>query len=72
MRQRVTETEYPYGKSQPLGTVSVSIGVSTFTKQIDTTESIIAAADRALYSAKRLGKNRIESYVDDVSRPLGR
>jgi diguanylate cyclase (GGDEF)-like protein len=72
MRQRVTETEYPYGKSQPLGTVSVSIGVSTFTKQIDTTETIIAAADRALYSAKRLGKNRIESYMDDVTRPLGR
>lgn len=72
MRQRVTETEYPYGKSQPLGTVSVSIGVSTFTKQVDTTESIIAAADRALYSAKRLGKNRIESYVDDVTRLLGR
>src|SRR5439155_7688180 len=63
MRQRVTETDYPYGKSQPLGIVSVSIGVSTFAKHIDTAESIIAAADRALYSAKRLGKNRIEFYV---------
>ncbi len=30
MRQRVAETEYPYGKSQPLGMVSVSIGISTF------------------------------------------
>jgi diguanylate cyclase (GGDEF)-like protein len=72
MRQRVTETEYPYGKSQPLGMVSVSIGVSTFSKQVDTTESIIAGADRALYSAKRLGKNRIEYYVEDISKPLGR
>jgi len=34
-----TETDYPYGKSQPLGTVSVSIGVSTFAKDIDTAES---------------------------------
>jgi diguanylate cyclase (GGDEF)-like protein len=72
MRQRVTETDYPYGKSQPLGTVSVSIGVSTFAKHIDTAESVIAAADRALYSAKRLGKNRIEFYVDNVTRPLTR
>ena len=72
MRQRVTETDYPYGNSQPLGTVSVSIGVSTFAKHIDTAESVIAAADRALYSAKRQGKNRIEFYVDNVTRPLGR
>jgi diguanylate cyclase (GGDEF)-like protein len=70
MRQRVTETDYPYGKSQPLGTVSVSIGISTFAKHIDTPESVIAAADRALYSAKHLGKNRIEFYLDNISNPL--
>lgn len=63
MRQRVTETDYPYGKSQALGTVSVSIGISTFTtKYIDTPEKVIAAADRALYTAKNRGKNRIEFY----------
>ncbi len=67
MRQKVTETDYPYGKAQPRGTVSVSIGISTFGKHIDTAESIIAAADRALYSAKHLGKNRIEFYVDSLT-----
>jgi diguanylate cyclase (GGDEF)-like protein len=70
MRQRVTETDYPYGKSQPLGTVSVSIGISTFAKHIDTPERVIAAADRALYSAKHLGKNRIEFYLENISNPL--
>ena len=70
MRQRVTETDYPYGRSQPLGTVSVSIGISTFAKNIDTAETVIAAADRALYSAKHQGKNRIEFYVDNVSNSL--
>jgi len=69
MRQRVMETDYPYGKSQPLGTVSVSIGISTLAKHIDTAESVIAAADRALYSAKHLGKNRIEFYLDNISNP---
>ncbi len=67
MRQRVAETDYPYGKAQPLGTVSISIGISTFAKQIDTAEKVIAAADRALYRAKSLGKNRIQFYVDNLA-----
>ncbi len=66
MRQQVADKEYPYGKSQPLGNVSVSIGVSTFARQIDTAEKVIAAADRALYAAKTQGKNRIEFYVENV------
>ncbi len=67
MRLRVAETDYPYGKSQPLGNVSVSIGISTFAKDIDTAHKIIAAADQALYSAKHGGKNRIEFYVDNLT-----
>jgi diguanylate cyclase (GGDEF)-like protein len=65
VRQRVAEKEYPFGKSQPQGNVTVSIGISTFGKHIDTGEKIIAAADRALYTAKAQGKNRIEFYADN-------
>jgi diguanylate cyclase (GGDEF)-like protein len=72
MRQKVAETDYPYGKAQPRGTVSISIGISTFGKHIDTAESVIAAADRALYNAKHLGKNRIEFYVDNLTGPASR
>jgi diguanylate cyclase (GGDEF)-like protein len=64
MRERVTETDYPFGKSQPIGALSISIGISTFAKHIDTAEKVIAAADRALYNAKHHGKNRIEFYTD--------
>lgn len=67
MRQRVTETDYPFGKSQPMGTVSISIGISTFAKNIDTAERVIAAADRALYHAKAEGKNRIEFYAGHLA-----
>ena len=66
MRQRVAEREYPFGKSQPLGNVTVSIGISTLGKHIDTGEKVIAAADRALYNAKSQGKNRIEFYADSL------
>ncbi len=67
MRQKVAETVYPQGKSQPMGRVSISIGISTFGRHIDTAESVIAAADRALYNAKSHGKNRIEFYVDNLT-----
>ena len=67
MRQRVAEADYPYGKTQPLGVVSISVGISTFARDIDTAEKVISAADRALYNAKSQGKNRIEFYVENVT-----
>ena len=69
IRRRVSETPFPHGKSQPLGRVTVSIGVSTFSKHVDTTENIIAAADRALYQAKSLGKDRVQFYGELNEQP---
>jgi diguanylate cyclase (GGDEF)-like protein len=62
IRNRVSETQFPHGKSQPLGRVTISVGVSTFSKHVDTPENIIAAADRALYQAKSMGKDRVQFY----------
>ncbi len=66
IRQRVSTTHFPHGKTQPLGRVSISIGVSSYSKVINSSEIVIAAADRALYKAKRLGKDRIEFYNEDI------
>jgi len=68
MRERVALTTYPHGNKQPLGHVTISIGVSTFAGNINTADRVIAAADRALYNAKSRGKNRIEFYEEDQSR----
>jgi diguanylate cyclase (GGDEF)-like protein len=65
IRQRVSTTHFPHGKSQPLGRVTVSIGVSTFSPIVNTSENIIAAADRALYQAKNMGKDRIVFYGEE-------
>jgi diguanylate cyclase (GGDEF)-like protein len=65
IRQRVSNTHYPHGKTQPLGRVTISVGVSTFSQMVSTSETIIAAADRALYQAKSLGKNRVEFYAEE-------
>jgi PleD family two-component response regulator len=51
---------------QPLGALTLSIGVSTFSSIISSAETVIAAADRALYKAKRLGKDRVEFYHDEI------
>lgn len=66
IRQRVSEAKFPHGTAQPLGRVTISVGVSTFSKLIDTAEKVIAAADRALYFAKSNGKNRVELYQEKL------
>jgi diguanylate cyclase (GGDEF)-like protein len=64
IRRRVERTRYPHGKAQPLGAVTVSIGISAFSPLLDTPATIIRAADRALYHAKSHGKNRVQSQED--------
>jgi diguanylate cyclase (GGDEF)-like protein len=66
IRHRVNTTHFPHGKTQPLGRVTISVGVSTFSPILNSSENIIAAADRALYQAKSLGKDRVEFYIDDA------
>jgi diguanylate cyclase (GGDEF)-like protein len=64
IRHRVATTHYPHGKSQPLGNVTISIGVATYSPIVNTAETIVAAADRALYQAKAEGKDRTVFYRD--------
>jgi diguanylate cyclase (GGDEF)-like protein len=64
IRRRVERTRYPHGKAQPLGAVTVSIGISAFSAGLEEPATIIRAADRALYLAKSEGKNRVRSHED--------
>jgi diguanylate cyclase (GGDEF)-like protein len=54
----VTERAQLLGPSQP---VTVSLGVATFPEDGHDPTSLMAAADRALYQAKRGGRNRVEA-----------
>jgi diguanylate cyclase (GGDEF)-like protein len=55
-------TKFPHGDTQPTGMVTASIGLSTFSPALNSAEAIVRAADRALYHAKRHGKNRAYAY----------
>ncbi len=55
--------------------ITVSLGVASFSKDIKKEEELIALADKALYSAKRKGRNRVEARsgdrdIDDGIRQL--
>jgi len=62
IRRKIMTTDFANGKSQPLGRVTVSIGLSTFSPSLESAEAIVRAADRALYHAKNHGKNRAYAY----------
>lgn len=48
---------------------SISLGVA-FLREGDRLESLIDRADKALYSAKFAGKNRVHEWRDGVERPM--
>lgn len=58
IRAKVQEASYQYDGN--LVEVTTSIGVSHFESATDTLDSIQERADKALYKAKGLGRNRVE------------
>ncbi len=57
LRELVATHPFPYASDQPLGHVSVSVGVSVWPDHGATPEALVAAADKALYAAKRFGRD---------------
>lgn len=71
LREIVATHPFPYASDQPLGHVSVSIGVAVWPDHGTTPESLVSAADKALYGAKRFGRDVVvaaherDGIVDD-------
>jgi diguanylate cyclase (GGDEF)-like protein len=59
-RMRIAVAELDVAGEPALPTVSIGVA-SVRPSGIDTSASLVAAADRALYQAKRRGRNRVES-----------
>jgi diguanylate cyclase (GGDEF)-like protein len=56
--QNVRHLDLHY-QNQPLGSITLSLGVAIFPVHGLTVETVIQAADVALYQAKQLGRNRV-------------
>ncbi|NLW93431.1 MAG: GGDEF domain-containing protein [Chlamydiae bacterium] len=48
-----------HDRRRPAGPLTVSIGVATYPHDGEAPEALLGRADRALYAAKRAGKNRV-------------
>jgi len=55
----VGEHPFNFGANQPLGKVTVSMGVSTYPVDAKEPEVLIDLADKGLYQAKTTGKNKV-------------
>ena len=58
VRMGIESAHFPHAEKQPLGIVSTSVGVASFPDNGATAESILVAADEALYVSKKSGRNR--------------
>ncbi len=70
IRQKVNELVVESG-GQRIAT-SLSIGVVSYPEDGDTADELMIAADEAMYSSKRLGKNRVVGYADPRGGAGGR
>jgi diguanylate cyclase (GGDEF)-like protein len=65
IRERVEATRFP--KRQ----VTVSIGIAACSPELSTAEALISAADKAVYEAKRTGRNNVKifktSEIEDIN-----
>jgi diguanylate cyclase (GGDEF)-like protein len=71
IRKQVAEFAFPHAEQQPLGHVSLSVGVATLSDGIANAEQLLELADKAVYRAKESGRNRTvfcrsELEMDDV------
>jgi diguanylate cyclase (GGDEF)-like protein len=71
IRKEVAAFAFPHADEQPLGHVSLSVGVATLSDGIDNAEKLVGLADKAVYKAKESGRNRTvfcrsEKEMDDV------
>lgn len=64
-RKAIEAETFPHGEAQPLGRVTVSIGVATYDGN-STPAEILKQADAALYESKKSGRNRVTSFENST------
>ena len=62
IRKRIEDTYFEHEEIQPLGKVTVSIGVASMPEDTDEYKQLINCADIALYESKKRGRNRVSLY----------
>ncbi len=59
----------PVGKKPDVASVTISLGLASWSSRLWSPEMVVEAADRALYAAKKNGRNRLEIAGRPSARP---
>jgi diguanylate cyclase (GGDEF)-like protein len=69
VRQLVESYPFQNREKQPIGKVTISLGIAEFPVDADSARALIDRADQALYRAKTEGRNRVRLYRDASKLP---
>lgn len=59
LRRTIERTNFPKAATQPLGRLTISLGVAAFPEDAQKAEALIDHADQGLYLAKSRGRNQV-------------
>ena len=66
IRENIEKTYFEHEEIQPLGKVTVSIGIASLPDDGETDKELLNASDVALYAAKKEGRNQVMLYSEDL------
>lgn len=72
LRKVIEETDFEYGKTQPLGKITISVGLANLPVDAESQENLVDCADSALYACKRAGRNKAIAYAQGMELHPGR
>ena len=67
MRETVEEENFDGQEMQPMGNVTLSLGIATYPEHAETVEELLDCADKALYAAKEGGRNKSVIYNAEMN-----
>ena len=71
LRHKIKELNLEHARSEIGGCVTIGLGVATaIPERRSSAELLVAAADQAVYEAKRHGRNRVHVFEDSPERAL--
>ncbi len=67
LRSRVEKERFPGEEVQPNGKLTISLGLATLPQDAVNKEDLIRRSDKALYAAKKSGRNRVVPYNANIT-----
>ncbi len=72
LRRAVEEAPLEHGKTQPMGKVTISVGVASLPVDATDQARLVDCADSALYASKRGGRNKVSAFENGMETHPGR